>query len=107
MVPIYVSATYQFRPLHWTLIEYPWKLIFDRQRLTFRLQNIEDDPNALGDVSAKHPEVFERMYKGLARWRDANFHDRFIQQKAHRLKARQGKLPEDFTGSITPPVQVP
>lgn len=101
--PIFVSATYRHRPVLWTVIDYPWKLTFDRMRWTFRLQNAEEDPNALTDVSANHPEVFEHLKNEMGTWRDRHFHDRFIEQKANRLKQRGATVPAELKGEIYAP----
>ena len=101
--PIFVSATYRHRPVLWTVIDYPWKLTFDRMRWTFRLQNAEEDPNALTDVSSNHPEVFEHLKNEMGTWRDRHFHDRFIEQKANRLKQRGATIPTELKGEIYAP----
>jgi arylsulfatase A-like enzyme len=101
--PIFISATYRHRPVLWSVIEYPWKLTFDRMRWTFRLQNVEEDPNALTDTSANHRERFDYLKKRMGEWRDRHFHDRFIEQKANRLKQRRATVPAELKGEVYAP----
>lgn len=101
--PIIINANYSYSPTLWALIEWPWKLIFDRKTFTFLLQNIKEDPNAVGDVSSLYPERTEEMKQRLGKWRDRHFHNQFLQQKAFRLEARKARVPKEFLGPVAFP----
>lgn len=104
-IPIYISANYRNEPTLWAVIEYPWKLLFDRRKLIFQLQNVTNDPNALGDVSEEHPERFEHMKLQMGKWRDLNFNNHFIKQKEIRLKERPAVIPREVFGPIYYPYE--
>lgn len=61
---------------HFALHEGPWKLVhpsgFGKERFLgepkLELYNLSDDPRQQNDLSAKHPDVFNRLKQGYENW---------------------------------------